>query len=231
MLSSRQLMLVSFEVEIDLDLKIVCLACKIICLLYAILSWLQPLENPSVCGRVAEHFPRRALRLELVPACPKIALSRKYLHKHFRKQCLILGTHEETPLSISEVWTDTNQSTQQIRNPSTRHMILALWGSESETEYQSFADWRATEKLSCHQPSQLLTRSQITTVTVYVSFLQLHSPGCTWFALAPLRAGTEVAHIWCERLHGNTPRVVWHKTKSAAPITGEPRNTFLSWKG
>lgn len=48
-----------------------CLAHKIIWLQSAMLSQLQPLENPSVCGRVAEHFSCRALRLALVLLVPK----------------------------------------------------------------------------------------------------------------------------------------------------------------
>lgn len=145
-----------------------CLAHKIICLLCAILSRLQPLENPSACGNAAEHFSCRALRLGLVPAYPKRALSRKYPHKHFRKGSLNLQTHKKMPLS------------QRPEEPHIKVLgrsedpPLRTWSWLSENlslrKYKSFADWHDMEKLSCHQPNQCLTRSQVTVVTVFLSF-------------------------------------------------------------
>lgn len=178
-----------------------CLAYKIICLLCAVLSRLQPLENPSACGSVAEHFSCRALRLRLVPAYPKRALSRKYPHKHFRKGPLNLQTHKVSlPLS------------QRPEQPQTKVLVRPenpppgtwSWLSQdlSPRDLRSFADWCDMEKLSCHQLNQCLMRSQVMVVTVFLSFLLLQSPSCTWFALAALRAGTEVTRVWCERLQG-----------------------------
>lgn len=151
-----------------------CLAYKIICLLCAVLSRLQPLENPAACGSVAEHFSCRALRLGLVPAYPKRAFSRKYPRKHFRKRSLNLQTHKELPLSQRSEQPQTKVLGRSENPP------LGTWSWLSEDlsprEYQSFADWCDMEKLSCHQPNQCLTRSQVTAVTAFLSFPPLHSP-------------------------------------------------------
>lgn len=169
----------------------------------SILSWLQPLENPFACGSVAEPFSCRAIRLRLVPAYPKAALSRKYPHKHFRKGSPNLQTHKDMPLSQRSEQPQTKVLGRSENPP------LGTWSWLSEDlsprEYKSFADWCDMEKLPCHQPNQCLTRSQVTVVTVFPSFLPLHSPSCTWFALASLRAGAELTYVWCDSLYGNTP--------------------------
>lgn len=109
-------------------------------------------------------------------------------------------------------------------------MSLVLWGSESKgiTVFCRLI-WHGEVLLPPAKPTPNQKSSHCS--YRYLSFLQLCMPGCTWFALAPLRAGTEVTRAWWERLYGNTPCVFWHKIETAALGDGRAQQYIPFLKG